>query len=251
MFDFIPLLGSGLDFLGGERRNSAQAALADQQMAFQERMSSSAHQREVADLRRAGLNPMLSIRHGGSGASSPPGAMASVENTMGHAVNTAREYQLLSAEVKLKEAQARDADASAKVKAFPGNVSEAASNAVDSLKAGARPAADAFMDAVMPKVEGASSSVGAVHNATVAKVVEAAEAIRDLPPVMRRKAEAALTNSASKLKSMAEDLKKSSSSGVGSKYRDVAPALKREVKGKFRGKLGGASRSFGLGDGPY
>lgn len=68
-------------FFGGERRNKSQTEAAREQMAFQERMSSTAHQREVTDLRAAGLNPILSAKLGGS--SSPAGAQPNIVDSIG------------------------------------------------------------------------------------------------------------------------------------------------------------------------
>lgn len=71
--------GAALGFLGQRSANKTNQAIANRQMEFQEEMSSTAHQREVEDLRAAGLNPILSV-HGG--ASSPGGASLPVANEM-------------------------------------------------------------------------------------------------------------------------------------------------------------------------
>lgn len=62
---------------GQEAANEASLQSAREQMEFQERMSNTAHQREVADLRAAGLNPVLSAN---AGASTPVGASTDFDN---------------------------------------------------------------------------------------------------------------------------------------------------------------------------
>lgn len=55
--------------------NAMSAEESQKNRDFTERLSSTAHRREVVDLRKAGLNPILSA--GGSGASTPSGTQAS------------------------------------------------------------------------------------------------------------------------------------------------------------------------------
>lgn len=69
-------VSAGAGLLGNLISGDANRREAQTNRDFQEDLSNTAHEREVEDLRRAGLNPILSAS--GSGASTPSGSMASM-----------------------------------------------------------------------------------------------------------------------------------------------------------------------------
>jgi hypothetical protein len=83
---------AAMSYLGGKEANAANARMASQQMDFQENMRATQYQTTVADLKAAGLNPMLAYTNGGAGT--PQGATAQMENVMGRVGQSAKEGAL-------------------------------------------------------------------------------------------------------------------------------------------------------------
>lgn len=101
----IPYIGDSFAAQQQQQFESGEAATARdfsnqqalRQMQFQERMSNTAHQRQIEDMKKAGLNPILSA---GAGASTPSGASGATVSAKGTKAQGGKSSDLATSLIK-------------------------------------------------------------------------------------------------------------------------------------------------------
>jgi cytolysin (calcineurin-like family phosphatase) len=117
---FAPIIGAGLEYLGGKEARATTAASAQAQMDFQRYMSDTSYQRQMEDMAAAGLNPILAGKMGG--ASTPAGQSYVAENILGKTGNSALNTLQALANIDNTMASAESSRTTAGIKSVPGQI---------------------------------------------------------------------------------------------------------------------------------
>lgn len=96
-------ISGGLGLVSNIFGNNSAKREAQRSRDWQEDMSNTSIQRRVADLKAAGLNPLLAVQNASSGASTPAGAQADIKHFDPSSINLLSNARLLNAQAKAQE----------------------------------------------------------------------------------------------------------------------------------------------------
>lgn len=120
-------LSAAASFLGGERRNAAQADQAASANAFSAQQFATRYQTTVKDMQAAGLSPMLAYSQGGGAP--PSGQQAAMSDTMTPAVDAGRSAYMAKAQADVLRAQVENVEADTLTKRASAGLIEAQTGA--------------------------------------------------------------------------------------------------------------------------
>ncbi|UOF78981.1 minor capsid protein [Microviridae sp.] len=172
----VGMAGAALNFAGGlmgaSDQNSYNSAMSQQQMNFAQGMRATQYQTAVADLKAAGLNPMLAYTHGGAGTPPAPSAAPAANPYQGvsSAVASALEGVRVGSEIAKRDQEIQNLKQELNIKKPIESVADAASGGISAIRGLAVPLSDALSKAVMVVED-------KLKDASVSSAVDAASSI--------------------------------------------------------------------------
>lgn len=150
-----------LGYMGQREANEMNLQIARESMDFEERMSSTAHQRAVNDLREAGLNPVLAAAQP---ASTPQGKTATMENEMAAGINSAMSFM----QIAKQHAEVRNINAETERTKNMTDMTEPLSQIMSTVGKYLEPGTNSAKSSAKPAME----SLGNVLKGTANEVIE-------------------------------------------------------------------------------